>query len=44
MTKLEKAKKIIKDNIRNAECGIFDSRNLVGDPMTCIYYEEGQQH
>lgn len=43
MTKLEKAKEIIKDNIEDARCGIFDSRNLAGDPMTCIYYENGLQ-
>lgn len=43
MTKLEKAKKVIKDNIKDAKCGIFDSRNLAGDPMTCIYYEDGLQ-
>lgn len=43
MTNLEKAKEIIKDNIKDAKCGIFDSRNVVGDPMTCIYYEDGLQ-
>jgi hypothetical protein len=43
MTKLEKAKEIIKDNIKDARYGIFDSRNLAGDSMTCIYYENGLQ-
>lgn len=34
---MEELKKIIKDNIRDADCGIFFSRNLVGDPMTPVY-------
>lgn len=41
MTTLEKAKEIIKDNIQDAKYGIFDNRNLVGDPMTCIYHKDG---
>ena len=32
MSKLEKAKEIIKENWKEADCGIFDCRNLVGDP------------
>lgn len=36
-TRLDKAKEIIKDNIGDANCGIFDSRNLVGDKMDNIY-------
>lgn len=35
--KVELVKQIIKDNIEQANCGIFDSRNIVGDPMTTIY-------
>ena len=41
MSNLEKAKEIIKENISDADCGIFDSRNIVGDPMTTIYYGDG---
>ena len=41
--KLEIAKKIIKENYKNANCGIFDCRNLVGDSMTTIYDEDGLQ-
>lgn len=41
MDKLEIAKKIIKENIKDATCGIFDCRTLVGDSMTNIYYENG---
>ena len=31
MTKLERAKEIIKDNIEDASLGLFDCGNLVGD-------------
>lgn len=41
MSKLEKAKEIIKENIEDARHGIFDSRNFVGDPMSNIYNEDG---
>lgn len=37
MNKLEIAKKIIKDNYKYAKCGIFDCRNILGDPMINIY-------
>lgn len=38
MSDLEKAKQIIKENYKNANYGIFNTRNLVGDLMTNIYY------
>lgn len=38
---LEKAKEIIKETISDADCGIFCSRNTVGDTMTTIYDEDG---
>ena len=41
MSNLEKAKEIVKANYRNADCGIFDSRNIFGDIMTTIYESEG---
>lgn len=41
MTKLEKAKEIIKANYKDADCGIFRTRNLMGDPMETIYEEDG---
>ena len=41
MNKLEKAKEIIKDNIESADCGIFDSRNIVGDSMSNVYRGDG---
>lgn len=41
MSKLEKAKKIIKENISYADCGIYNCRNWMGDSMTNIYDEDG---
>lgn len=39
--KLEKAKEIIKKNFRYGDCGLFKSRNLLGDPMHNIYNTDG---
>ncbi len=42
MTKaMEKVKEVIKNNIKDASSGIFDCRNIVGDPMETIYDEDG---
>lgn len=41
MSNLEKAKEIIKAHYSDAECGIFNSRNIVGDVMETIYKGEG---
>lgn len=38
---IEAAKKVIKENYIFADCGLFDCRNIVGDPMTTIYSENG---
>lgn len=35
--KLDIAKRIIKEYYDEAWCGIFASRNIVGDPMNSIY-------
>jgi hypothetical protein len=43
MTKLEKAKQIIEENFDDADCGIFDSRNWVGDPMVNIFVDDELQ-
>jgi hypothetical protein len=43
MTKLEKAKQIIEENFYDADCGIFDSRNWVGDPMVNIFVDDELQ-
>lgn len=37
MTKLDIAKQIIKENYKNADCGIFNTRNIIGDSMITIY-------
>lgn len=37
MSKLEIAKKVIAENIDDARCGIFDTRNIVGDDMDTLY-------
>ena len=37
MTKLEKAREIIKTFYKYAECGIFNTRNIVGDRMENLY-------
>ena len=41
MSNLEKAKEIIRENISDAECGLFNTRNIAGDSMTNIYYGHG---
>lgn len=37
MNKLEIAKKVIAENIEDARCGIFDTRNIAGDTMETLY-------
>lgn len=41
MDKLEIAKRIIKENIEDARCGIFDTRNIAGDTMETLYDSDG---
>ena len=41
MSNLEIAKKIIKRNYNYANCGIFSTMNIVGDPMEELYNENG---
>jgi len=38
---LDVAKGIIDKYFGIADCGLFDSRNLVGDPMTTVYNANG---
>lgn len=38
---LDRAKKVIKEHIESAMCGIFDTRNCVGDEMVTIYDKDG---
>ena len=37
---LDTAKRIIKENYDNYDCGIFDCGNIVGDPMSTIYEDD----
>lgn len=34
---LQKVKQIIKENIKDYNCGIFDTRNIAGDFMITLY-------
>lgn len=44
MTKnFEKAKEVIQEHFSDGNCGIFNSRNLVGDRMTTLYREDELQ-
>ena len=38
---IKEIKKVISDNIEYAECGIYDTRNNVGDEMVTIYSKNG---
>ena len=33
----EKVKKIIKEKIKDADCGIYFTRNIAGDPMSTLF-------
>jgi len=39
--KLDKAKEIIKEYYRFADCGIFNTRNFFEDPMETVYEGNG---
>ena len=41
MNKLNKAKDVIDLYISQAQCGIFNTPNIVGDHITRIYNEDG---
>ena len=41
MSDLEIAKKVITENIEDAPCGLFDTRNFVGDYMENLYSSPG---
>lgn len=43
MTRLDKAKNLIETHLKSATCGIFDSRNTVGDEMTTVYKDRELQ-
>lgn len=39
--KLKKAKAVVKENLNDACCGIFNNRNTEGDYLETIYEEDG---
>lgn len=41
MSRLETAKKIIKEHVDTFRWGIFDTRNILGDFMRTIFNEDG---
>lgn len=41
MGRLEAVKNVIDKNYEDAKCGLFFTRNLVGDPMVTIWEEDG---
>lgn len=41
MTKLEIAKEVIKEYYSNGDCGLFNSSNILGDPMVTLYDKDG---
>lgn len=41
--RLNTAKKVIRDNFSNGDCGLFNSKNVVGDVMTNIYKDDDIQ-
>lgn len=41
VAKIDKVKAIIREYFDNANCGIFDCRNITGDTMETIYEEDG---
>lgn len=38
--KLDIAKEIIKEHYKEADCGLYDTHNIVGDWMTTIYKDD----
>lgn len=40
MTKLERAKEVIKNDFKSFSCGIFDCRNWCGDAMMTLYVDD----
>lgn len=39
--KLDIAKKILKKHADDARYGLFDTQNIIGDPMTTLYSKDG---
>ncbi len=43
MANMKRIKEVIKEYYNNACCGIYDCRNIVGDPMDTIYNDGNVQ-
>lgn len=41
ISRIDKVKDVIRNKYSEAECGLFFSRNLVGDDMSTIWEEDG---
>ena len=41
MARIDKVKKVIEENIEDGDCGLFFTRNWIGDPMKTIWQEDG---
>ena len=41
MARIDDVKKVIADNYEDARCGLFFTRNWVGDPMETIWEKDG---
>lgn len=41
ISRIDKVKNVIRNRYADAMCGLFFTRNLVGDPMLTIWQEDG---
>ena len=41
ISRIDKVKNVIRDEFTSARCGLFFTRNLVGDRMSTIWEEDG---
>ncbi len=41
VSRLDRAKAVIAFHIRDGNCGLFSTRNTVGDTVTTIYEDDG---
>ena len=41
ISRIDKVKNVIKNRYPEADCGLFFTRNWIGDPMSTIWEEDG---
>ena len=41
ISRIDKVKNVIRDRYADALCGLFFTRNFIGDPMSTIWEEDG---